>query len=547
MREHLDGTTTQLCTCWKISRTDGEVFYLTDNSTDIVFDGDTYNAKDTYDRTAIANDIELTPDNVEMFAVLNSGLFSRSDLENGKFDYAAVEVFVVNYTDPDGFGPIKLKAGWLGQIKPLSKGTGFTTDLLGLADKLSASIETILSPECRADLGDSKCKVAILIDEIERETDYTVGQSVRTRTRTLGVRGVHELLVNGDLSLSIGDSYSLGQGPEGWNSVGGLRVVRISEGYKGLPDYVPAYMESTFNSNQTSQTRDLAVEGITTDDLDGGECWLYFSCFFCPRADGAEPMGARVEILDEEDDVVATVIDETNIAANLAPTEWDGSYFFRVAVVYKGIPSGARKVRTAIIQGDTGPATVDGEWAFAETKIIGLTEDLSSELDFDGKYLLCTQGGTTASSSPDYDQPVGTEITDGSAKFMIMSAWRVPAIVLQGTDRANFRAIVIGDTRGRSNTTWYNSGIVEWTEGANKGRATEMKDVDYEGGENDVYDIELWLPQSEIPVIGDFLMLQAGCDQRRETCRDKFNNVINFRGEPDLPGDDAIESYYAQQ
>jgi uncharacterized phage protein (TIGR02218 family) len=41
--------------------------------------------------------------------------------------------------------------------------------------------------------------------------------------------------------------------------------------------------------------------------------------------------------------------------------------------------------------------------------------------------------------------------------------------------------------------------------------------------------------------VGDKLSIYAGCDKRRETCFTKFNNVINFRGEPDLPGLDAIK------
>jgi uncharacterized phage protein (TIGR02218 family) len=35
---------------------------------------------------------------------------------------------------------------------------------------------------------------------------------------------------------------------------------------------------------------------------------------------------------------------------------------------------------------------------------------------------------------------------------------------------------------------------------------------------------------------GDQVELIAGCDRTRETCRDKFANMVNFRGEPDLPG-----------
>lgn len=50
--------------------------------------------------------------------------------------------------------------------------------------------------------------------------------------------------------------------------------------------------------------------------------------------------------------------------------------------------------------------------------------------------------------------------------------------------------------------------------------------------------IELWAPLRAEIGIGDGLRLTAGCDKRFETCRLKFNNLLNFQGFPDIPGDD---------
>ena len=36
--------------------------------------------------------------------------------------------------------------------------------------------------------------------------------------------------------------------------------------------------------------------------------------------------------------------------------------------------------------------------------------------------------------------------------------------------------------------------------------------------------------------IGDQFEVIAGCDKQFNTCINKFNNAINFRGEPHLPG-----------
>jgi uncharacterized phage protein (TIGR02218 family) len=55
--------------------------------------------------------------------------------------------------------------------------------------------------------------------------------------------------------------------------------------------------------------------------------------------------------------------------------------------------------------------------------------------------------------------------------------------------------------------------------------------------------LELWeaLP---LPVeAGDIVRIEAGCDKRAETCRLKFQNFLNFRGFPHIPGEDWLLSY----
>ncbi|MFN4057503.1 MAG: DUF2163 domain-containing protein [Roseinatronobacter sp.] len=42
---------------------------------------------------------------------------------------------------------------------------------------------------------------------------------------------------------------------------------------------------------------------------------------------------------------------------------------------------------------------------------------------------------------------------------------------------------------------------------------------------------------------GDLLRVRAGCDKRAETCRVKFNNFLNFRGFPHIPGEDWLTAY----
>lgn len=84
---------------------------------------------------------------------------------------------------------------------------------------------------------------------------------------------------------------------------------------------------------------------------------------------------------------------------------------------------------------------------------------------------------------------------------------------------------------------WFRKGVLEVTEGTAKGLRGVIK-RDYPEGTQRV--IELWAPLSGVLENPVTLRLTAGCDKRFETCRLKFNNALNFRGFPDLPGEDWI-------
>jgi len=58
--------------------------------------------------------------------------------------------------------------------------------------------------------------------------------------------------------------------------------------------------------------------------------------------------------------------------------------------------------------------------------------------------------------------------------------------------------------------------------------------------------IELWQRLGADPVAGDPVRIEPGCDKRVETCRFKFDNFLNFRGFPHIPGEDWLVSYPVQ-
>ena len=55
--------------------------------------------------------------------------------------------------------------------------------------------------------------------------------------------------------------------------------------------------------------------------------------------------------------------------------------------------------------------------------------------------------------------------------------------------------------------------------------------------------VELWTGLAVPLMAGNVVRLEAGCDKTAATCRGKFNNFLNFRGFPHLPGEDWLTSY----
>ncbi len=84
---------------------------------------------------------------------------------------------------------------------------------------------------------------------------------------------------------------------------------------------------------------------------------------------------------------------------------------------------------------------------------------------------------------------------------------------------------------------WFDRGRIEILSGAAKGLVGLVKTDRVIAGRRDV---ELWEPLRAAVAVGDEVLLQAGCDRRMETCRAKFNNLLNFRGFPHIPGEDWL-------
>jgi uncharacterized phage protein (TIGR02218 family) len=154
---HLDTGVTTLAWCWRVTRNDGVRLGFTDHDRDITFDGTDFEASSGLTTTEMHSEIGLTVANLEVSGALRSDRLSGEDLAAGMYDNAKIEVFRVNWTLPEQ--RVLLRQGTIGEVK---RGvTAFAAEVRGLADAMQQDRGRVYQYSCDADLGDSRCGVAL--------------------------------------------------------------------------------------------------------------------------------------------------------------------------------------------------------------------------------------------------------------------------------------------------------------------------------------------------------------------------------------------------
>lgn len=152
---------------------------------------------------------------------------------------------------------------------------------------------------------------------------------------------------------------------------------------------------------------------------------------------------------------------------------------------------------------------------------------------FGDRNFTCTTAGTTAGTQPTYDYTVGNTTTDGTAVFTASQSWVREAEVATVTDNGDF---TISVTESRAVDDWFNEGFVKFLTGDNAGKFQRVRDWT-----NSTSRVQLWGYMPETVEVGDTLEIMPGCDKRFATCRDRFDNAINFSGEHLTPLRNFIE------
>jgi uncharacterized phage protein (TIGR02218 family) len=152
----LERPLTTFAFCWRVSRRDGIRLGFTTHDRALSIDGLVYSAAPGMLPSAVTRSDGFDAAALDVSGALTSDEISAADLAAGRWDGAAILLFVVDWEQPDG-ERIVLARGVLGEVA--LKGAAFEAELRGPAALLDKPAVEQTSPDCRAELGDRRCRI----------------------------------------------------------------------------------------------------------------------------------------------------------------------------------------------------------------------------------------------------------------------------------------------------------------------------------------------------------------------------------------------------
>ncbi len=230
----LAGELTHLALCWRIVRADGVALGFTTHDRPLRAGGLEHASAPGMAPSAVVSAIGLDVDSMEIDGGLTSSEITGADLAAGRYDGAAVRLTLVDWRRPDA-GVHELMRGSIGAIAAGSGAdAGFTATLRGPIAALEAIAVEAYSPECRAELGDRRCRVAlrgrrrrgriaalggsaiavegiVAADFGDGGIRFLEGASAGIDRRIIGVEG-DRLLLEASIAVAIGDAVEVVEG-----------------------------------------------------------------------------------------------------------------------------------------------------------------------------------------------------------------------------------------------------------------------------------------------------------------------------------------------
>ncbi len=153
----LEGPLATIALCWRIERRDGVTIGLTAHDRDLEMGGLVYRAAPGMTPSAIQRSAGLDADSMDVTGALTNSAISEADLLVGRWDGARVALFATDWSAPGE--AVALGEGTIGAVE--TRGGALTAELRGASAALERPVAEETSPDCRAELGDKRCRVAM--------------------------------------------------------------------------------------------------------------------------------------------------------------------------------------------------------------------------------------------------------------------------------------------------------------------------------------------------------------------------------------------------
>lgn len=155
LQAHLDSGMTTLAWCWRLTRADGLRLGFTDHDLPLTFDSTVFEPESGFSASEIRAGSDLAVDAQDAEGVLSSDRITETDILDGRWDNAEVELWRVNWADAEQ--RVLLRRGAVGQIR---RGRlAFVAEIRSLAHVLGQTVGRVFQAGCDAELGDSRCRV----------------------------------------------------------------------------------------------------------------------------------------------------------------------------------------------------------------------------------------------------------------------------------------------------------------------------------------------------------------------------------------------------
>ena len=558
MQAHIDQSVTTLAHLWTITRTDGVTYRFTSLDRDLNHEGNIYYALKAGSQSAIEFRLELSVNNLEIKGFLDQLHISESDLIAGRFDRADVRFYIAKWEIVSGRSvvvetPIKTIRGQTGNVT--REGNTYTAEVRSIAQALQETIGSIISERCRAlPLGstgfgaDRGCNYPVDPDPWQAYSEYGTAPS--------GSGAVIIALANGSGDWDGGAPAN--------------KTVWIRSGGQGYSNNLEISAHWTFDWGEVVKwdaTSYSVHNGVITD------------VFFPLTADGAKPGHSEISI---------SVVDLGGVGMTMvAPTSPNGFNYRLIqtgqtdaveptwptsigatvqdgSVVWETVASSLYPASVAFsderwyIEVDGIPTGGDFQY---DNAILGTGASVKALPNGNGLW----DGGTTPSNVQIVNPGLNYQNPSITASFInpqtgSVVEWPATTVGVSSDGRITFVSFpptvenekpdaaavtfYIEDESGIDTDSpggFFDGGSVLFTSGENIGIEIAIARFIDDGG---YYYIELAAP-APFDITwgvsdGTGIVLKIGCDGRFQTCKNRFHNQWNFRGEPGIPGTDVL-------